>query len=446
MAPGYRATKHPDGTWTIHDVPVFASNRLRKIEVTREWQEKALAKAQRRLNDVGHIPPLHENHTGTGETVKALGFFVPKRVGTLRTVTEDDTGALVTRDEAATYADFVKVPDAEYQRIKRGELPYVSVEAGLADHELHSAALLPCAPAIKTPPINISQEDATTAVVAYSASGGGVRATLRFAAVMDESKPVAAPESAPPEADPKAPPVAEKPAEGEKKPEAEAPAAESKPEAPAGIDAQQMTLLLGRMAQMETQISALLAAAQKAQTQEIPANPEKVPAPVPYAAAPEAKTSTAATATFTITAEAFGALTAQVDALKADAAAAKVAAERDAKVRDVVRGLLADGFAVQPTVESDLLKMAAEKGLPAVEAYAAGWRTHGRKAPPATIEGALETPEDPAMVEAFGAMSPDVRAKAEVYAKHYEALNGASSLSKVQFVRSLLRADRLIKE
>lgn len=442
MPTGYRATKHPDGTWTIHDVPVFASNRLRKIEVTREWQERAVAKAQRRLAEVGHIPPLHENHTGTGETVKNLGFFVPKRVGTLRTVTEDDTGALVTRDEAATYADFTRIPDAEYQRIKRGELPYVSVEAGLADHELHSAALLPCAPAIKTPPINISQEEAATAVVAYSASGGGVRATLRYAAVMDEQKPVVAPESAKPEVDPKvAPPVDAKQDEA-KKPEAEgaeAPKAEAKPDAPAGLDAQQMTLLLGRVAQMETQLAALIAAAQKAQTQEIPANPENKPAPVPYAA-------TATSASASVSAEQFGALVARLDVLESQRAAEKASAERDAKVREIVRGLQAEGFGVQPTVEGDLLKMASEKGLPAVEAYAAGWRTHGRKAPPATVEGALEAPDDPAMTEAFGALPPEARAKAESYAKHYEALNGASSLTKVQFVRSLLKADRLIKE
>jgi len=41
---------------------------------------------------------------------------------------------------------------------------------------------------------------------------------------------------------------------------------------------------------------------------------------------------------------------------------------------------------------------------------------------------------------------PEIRAKADHYAASYDALNGQSSLKKVDFVRALLRADRLIKE
>ena len=82
MAPGYRASKNPDGTWNIHDVPIFASNKLRKVEGTRDWQERAVAKAQERCRAVGHIPPLHENHTGGSAKVRNLGFMVPTRVGT----------------------------------------------------------------------------------------------------------------------------------------------------------------------------------------------------------------------------------------------------------------------------------------------------------------------------------------------------------------------------
>lgn len=444
MPPGYRASKNPDGTWNIHDVPIFASNKLRKVEVTREWQERAVRKAQERFKAVGHIPPLHENHTGGSAKVRNLGFVVPTRVGTLKTVEEDEAGNLVTRDAAATYADFQRIPDADYQRIKRGELPYVSVEAGLSDHELHSAALLPNAPAIKTPPIAIATEEAATLVAAYSAEGGTVRTTMRFAAAMDEKpseKPAATPETPP------TPPVAEKPAEAPKgeKPADETPKTGGTPDVPKAPDAPgiDLTALYGQVAMLQSQVAALVAAAQKSAEAQTPAQPMGAtkPSPMPY----EAKSETA-TGSTSISPEQFGALVAQVDILKAEAESAKATRERDAKVRGIVTSLAADGFAVAPDLEPKLSAMASEKGLPVVEAYAAAIRAHGRKTPPSTIEGAIEAPEDPAMTEAFGSLEPSVRAKADQYAAQYEALNGASSLKKVDFVRALLRADRLIKE
>lgn len=444
MAPGYRASKNPDGTWNIHDVPIFASNKLRKVEVTRDWQEKAVRKAQERFRAVGHIPPLHENHTGGSAKVRNLGFVVPNRVGTLKTVEEDEAGNLVTRDAAATYADFQRIPDADYQRIKRGELPYVSVEAGLADHELHSAALLPNAPAIKTPPIAIASEEDATLVAAYSAEGGTVRTTMRFAAAMDESKQpkmdgspsdaALAPEAPAPK-DPEAPKAEEKP-EGEK-PAAEAPAA--KPETP-GID---LAALFGQVAMLQSQVAALVAAAQKAPQPQQPAQPAgaTAPSPMPYAA----DTATASTSA-TISPEQFGALVATVDALKADAAAAKVASERDAKVRTLVAGLAAEGFAVPADAEATLVKMAADQGMAAVDAYAVAWRKHGRKAPPSSIEGAIEAPHHPELTKAFEKYGPAVEPHVARFSAAFDELKGASRLDRETFVLRNLQSLRLIKE
>jgi hypothetical protein len=444
MAPGYRASKNPDGTWNIHDVPIFASNKLRKVEVTRDWQEKAVRKAQERFRAVGHIPPLHENHTGGSAKVRNLGFVVPNRVGTLKTVEEDEAGNLVTRDAAATYADFQRIPDADYQRIKRGELPYVSVEAGLADHELHSAALLPNAPAIKTPPIAIASEEDATLVAAYSAEGGTVRTTMRFAAAMDESKQpkmdgspsdaALAPEAPAPKA-PEAPKAEEKP-EGEK-PAAEAPAA--KPETP-GLD---IAALYGQVAMLQSQVAALVAAAQKAPQPQQPAQPAgaTAPSPMPYAA----DTVTASTSA-TISPEQFGALVATVDALKADAAAAKVASERDAKVRTLVAGLAAEGFAVPADAEATLVKMAADQGMAAVDAYAVAWRKHGRKAPPSSIEGAIEAPHHPELTKAFEKYGPAVEPHVARFSAAFDELKGASRLDRETFVLRNLQSLRLIKE
>ena len=483
MAPGYRASKNPDGTWNIHDVPIFASNKLRKVEVTRDWQEKAVRKAQERFRAVGHIPPLHENHTGGSAKVRNLGFVVPNRVGTLKTVEEDEAGNLVTRDAAATYADFQRIPDADYQRIKRGELPYVSVEAGLADHELHSAALLPNAPAIKTPPIAIASEEDATLVAAYSAEGGTVRTTMRFAAAMDESKQpkmdgspsdaALAPEAPAPKA-PEAPKAEEKP-EGEK-PAAEAPAA---PEAPK-ID---VAALFGQVAMLQSQVAALVAAAQKAPQPQQPAQPAgaTAPSPMPYAASvtvtdaatgntlkPDSTgvvtlgTWSAPTSgsTFGVTSggipgqpmhpvvspEQFGALVATVDALKADAAAAKVASDRDAKVRTLVAGLAAEGFAVPADAEATLVKMAADQGMAAVDAYAAAWRKHGRKAPPSSIEGAIEAPHHPELTKAFEKYGPAVEPHVARFSAAFDELKGASRLDRETFVLRNLQSLRLIKE
>lgn len=472
MAPGYRASKNPDGTWNIHDVPVFASNKLRKVEVTRDWQERAVAKAQERFRAVGHIPPLHENHTGGSAKVRNLGFMVPTRVGTLKTVEEDEAGNLVTRDAAATYADFQRIPDADYQRIKRGELPYVSVEAGLSDHELHSAALLPNAPAIKTPPIAIASEEAATLVAAYSAEGGTVRTTMRFAATMDESKQ---PKLDGSPADAALAPPAEKPAtenaDKAEKPEAAAPDAPAteKPAMP-GLD---VAALFGQVAMLQQQVAALVAAAQKAPAPEQPAQPTgaTAPSPTPYAAvvepvkAPDAQPATVTTpatpaqsvpetSTFAaITPEQFGALVAQVDILKAEAvaaraeaAAAKVANERDAKVRGIVAALAADGFAVPPDAEASLSQMAVEKGLPAVEAYATGWRKHGRKVPPSSIEGAIEAPAHPELTKAFEKYGPAVEPHVARFSAAFDELKGASRLDRETFVLRNLQSLRLIKE
>ena len=65
---GYTATQHPDGTWSILDVPIFAEvpkgARGSNQEVGREWMEEALRKARFRREKDGYIAPLHVHHTG----------------------------------------------------------------------------------------------------------------------------------------------------------------------------------------------------------------------------------------------------------------------------------------------------------------------------------------------------------------------------------------------
>ena len=144
--------------------------------------------------------------------------------------------------------------------------------------------------------------------------------------------------------------------------------------------------------------------------------------------------------------EQFGALVATVDALKADAAAAKVASDRDAKVRTLVAGLAAEGFAVPADAEATLVKMAADQGMAAVDAYAVAWRKHGRKAPPSSIEGAIEAPHHPELTKAFEKYGPAVEPHVARFSAAFDELKGASRLDRETFVLRNLQSLRLIKE
>ena len=134
---GYRAEQASDGTWTIYDVPVFASHTDDRghedVEFSSRWLKKALRKASIRA-DEGYLPPLHVRHHGDPEGVTAAGKFRLTRLGTI-----DHGGEKVT----ALFADLVGVRPKVYEAIRRGELSYRSVEILDVDvPEIDSLALL----------------------------------------------------------------------------------------------------------------------------------------------------------------------------------------------------------------------------------------------------------------------------------------------------------------
>lgn len=135
---GYRATQNEDGTWTVYDVPIFADSVFdidgEDFTLDREWQDGALRRAQERAA-FGYFSPLHINHTSDPRGKVAAGLFLPKRVARF---------AFSDGEKWTTFADYLRVPDAVFQMMRRGELPYVSIEGkDVRKREISACALMP---------------------------------------------------------------------------------------------------------------------------------------------------------------------------------------------------------------------------------------------------------------------------------------------------------------
>jgi hypothetical protein len=120
----YKATKEQDGTYTIHDVPIFCEVaegvKNAPADIGRAWMEKAVEAAKALEKENGYLPPLNYGHHKEGASdVRKVGFFRPKRAKVMQF--EDKEQCVLT-------ADFVKLSQDEYDRFMRGEYPYRSVE------------------------------------------------------------------------------------------------------------------------------------------------------------------------------------------------------------------------------------------------------------------------------------------------------------------------------
>jgi len=135
---GYRATQQPDGTWTIHDVPVMAEvrdgERAKGRSVDRDWLEGAVAKARARADQDGYIAPTHVHHHDDGVPTERAGHLVPRAVRRM---------PYEGRDRWTLFADMTDIPQVIYDRIRAGDLPYRSVEFEWSTPEVLSLALMP---------------------------------------------------------------------------------------------------------------------------------------------------------------------------------------------------------------------------------------------------------------------------------------------------------------
>ena len=193
-APTYRAERAADGTWTIYDVPIFAvhvdSRAGKPIAFNRKWIDKALARGKTRHAE-GYSPPLHISHHGDGE-VEAAG-----RIRFTEIKQHPHSGKNVD----TLFADLVGVRPDVYQRIRKGELPYRSVEIlDIGEPEIDSLALLDDeVPYFRFPLLKIGTEKSQrpTPMLAYSAAGMRASALFAFEEPMTKDEQAIKEEEAP---------------------------------------------------------------------------------------------------------------------------------------------------------------------------------------------------------------------------------------------------------
>ena len=190
-APTYKAQQAPDGTWTIYDVPIFAvhvdDRGAKPISFSVKWLNKALERGKVRHAE-GYYPPLHISHHGE-DGVEAAGKV------RLTEIRDHPHGG---REIPTLFADLVGVRTDVFQRIRKGELSYRSVEILDVDSpEIDSLALLDDqVPYFRFPLLKIGSEKraAASPVLAYSAAGSRASLLFSFEAPMkrryqDEEEP-----------------------------------------------------------------------------------------------------------------------------------------------------------------------------------------------------------------------------------------------------------------
>jgi hypothetical protein len=138
----YTWSRNDDGTYNMFDIPVFCCHTRKlgmrlvsgadgeprveevKIDVDEKWLSRAVELNRRRYDQDGYLSPLHVRHhpqkEGEIDQSYPAGFFMLKDIRTMKYGGEE----LPT-----LYADFVKIPAAVFEDIRRCRLPYRSVES-----------------------------------------------------------------------------------------------------------------------------------------------------------------------------------------------------------------------------------------------------------------------------------------------------------------------------
>lgn len=153
---GYVAEKNPDGTWDILDVPIFSETTLKTLEgdgfhFSEEWMQAAVDWHQWKFNADGYREPLNERHDSDRRGKMPAGKILPTHVGTFH---------FEERDQPTTFAHLQQIPEWVYERIKSGEIEYLSVECNDVRFPRFAACALMAdtSPHHKYPPIRIREE------------------------------------------------------------------------------------------------------------------------------------------------------------------------------------------------------------------------------------------------------------------------------------------------
>lgn len=163
----YTASRNPDGTWNILDVPIFAEvpkgERGNEMRIGAEWMDRAVRKANARHHLRKYLAPTHVHHHDNGVRTERAGYLLPKRVVMVDHPDEN-------RKVPTILADLMFVPEATFRKIEAGELPYRSVEvADWRKPEIASLALLPDeVPFFKFPHLTIGKKVKAGSAIKFS--------------------------------------------------------------------------------------------------------------------------------------------------------------------------------------------------------------------------------------------------------------------------------------
>lgn len=404
----WRAQRNQDGTYTVRGVPILADHvaPASKKKIDAKWLKAAVEEAKTRREQDGFRAPAHVGHhdlTKPGmDGTEEAGYFMP--TGVVKALFEGKPRDVVM-------ADLENIPPEVFDRIKKGRLPYRSVEIlDVNKPSIDSLALLSTrVPYFRFKPLTVTEEAALAAAVAKDGA--------LYAEDHPDSLAIASPcfDGAEIMAD-------------EIKPDAADPAAAA---APAPKPAQ-------RMAGDDWYKAALSAIAEKlgVSLPEMPAA-EEVPAEAPEEETAGEGAAQPAAATVS------GAGAVQLAAAMAEVAALK-SWKRDQQRKEtratMIAGAKHDLEAYHLDAEDvTALEQAADLGEKAVAQYVAAIKKHKEPDTAGTLESLFgaDEPKDAEGLMEF-AKTPDGLARAQVYSKQYDSCKDAGmlrSITREQFIR-----------
>ena len=415
----YESIQNSDGSWNILDVPIFAEHDVRtgdgQIHIGRKWMLQALEVAQIREREDRYLPPLHIHHHGTGRDTQLAGFFRLKEVR---------RSTYQGRPIWTTFADLVAVPEKVYEEIKRGRLPYRSVEIHRVSlPSIDSLAIMPdSVPFFRLPMLTVGEENpvgsakklqaVAAPALAYRASGTGyaLLSTLGGQEMATDTS--------------RAEVVLGSWEEDEKEDSKIEINVEEKEEINESLRSKISTSLREILSLMEEEIE------EEEEEEEVK---EQAPAPIDMASNHPVKASSSS---------ADVQMMARLDAAERDLRQIKTEREIETRVGAIFADLEKRGLADDP-IRERLTSIAQADGLPAMKAYADALREFPVD-PPSRWTGDFRNATNDAEIAKYAEHGPEASEKANRYAKEYDQLQERGlglTLTRAEYIEGYLADD-----
>ena len=150
----FKWTENPDGTVTVHNVPIFSTCIRGETKYDRAWLDAAASFAAQAAKD-GHFPPMHVHHHGGSDRPQSAGAFHIKGVREM---------PFKGRKVPMHVADLIFTNLSVFNAVKDKRLLYRSVETDHAGKRILSLALLDSeAPFFDLPMTTVQEEPAESA-------------------------------------------------------------------------------------------------------------------------------------------------------------------------------------------------------------------------------------------------------------------------------------------